>query len=151
MNTMASDKPTILLVDDQHSIRQIVGAGLKAHGFDVVTAASGENALAVCEGFDRRIDLLISDLSLTPQEFRSDTTTDAGGPHGVAVAQRALELRPSLKIILITGHSDQYLTRLGLKTDGFLLLRKPFHLPMLVEMCRQLVQEASQALPSPVL
>jgi DNA-binding response OmpR family regulator len=62
MNTtvMSHFKPTILLVDDQHSIRHILSAGLKANGFEVLTAASGEKALAFCEGFEGPIDLLLS-------------------------------------------------------------------------------------------
>jgi DNA-binding NtrC family response regulator len=137
---MSNSKPTILLVDDQHSIRHILSAGLAAHGFEVLTAASAEKALAFCEGFEGPIDLLLSDISLTPQELWPEKATPDVVPHGVAVAQRALQLRPSLKVVLFTGHSDQHLTRLGLKTDGFLLLRKPCSLPTLVDMCRQLLK-----------
>ena len=60
--------------------------------------------------------------------------------HGVAVAERALRIRPSLTVALFTGHSDQHLARLGLKTDGFLLLRKPCSLTTLVDICRQLLK-----------
>jgi response regulator RpfG family c-di-GMP phosphodiesterase len=66
---MSHSKPMILLVDDQHSIRHILSAGLKANGFEVLTAASREKALAFCEGFERPIDLLLSDISLTSQEL----------------------------------------------------------------------------------
>ena len=111
----------------------------RAIGFEVLTAASAEKALAFCEGFEGRIDLLLSDISLTPQDLWPENTTQDGVPHGVAVAERALQLRPSLKIVLFTGHSDQHLTRLGLKTEGFLLLRKPCSLPTLVDTCRQLL------------
>ena len=112
----------------------------RAIGFEVLTAASAEKALAFCEGFEGRIDLLLSDISLTPQDLWPLNTTQDGVPHGVAVAERALQLRPSLKIVLFTGHSDQHLTRLGLKTEGFLLLRKPCSsLPTLVDTCRQLL------------
>ncbi len=50
-------RPTILLVDDHPSIRLILSAGLKAHGFDVLTAATGEKAMALCEAFDGPIPL----------------------------------------------------------------------------------------------
>ena len=84
--------------------------------------------------------MLLSDISLTPQDLWPENTTQDGVPHGVAVAERALQLRPSMKVILFTGHSDQHLTRLGLKTDGYLLLRKPCRLPTLVDTCRQLLK-----------
>jgi CheY-like chemotaxis protein len=142
MNTATStSKPTILLVDDQHSIRHILSAGLKANGFEVLTAASGEKALAYCEGFEGPIDLLLTDVGLTPQELWSEHAREEGVSHGVAVAERALKIRPSLKVALFTGHSDQHLTRLGLRIDGFLLLRKPCSLPTLIDICRQLLKK----------
>lgn len=137
---MSTFKPTILLVDDQHSIRHILSAGLKANGFEVLTAASGEKALAFCEGFEGPIDLLISDIGLTPQELWPRNPMEECVPHGVAVAEQALKIRPSLKVALFTGHSDQHLARLGLRTDGFLLLRKPCSLSTLVDICRKLLK-----------
>jgi DNA-binding NtrC family response regulator len=141
MNTtvMSHSKPTILLVDDQHSIRHILSAGLKANGFEVLTAASGEKALAFCEGFEGPIDLLLSDISLTPQELWPENGMEEFVSHGVAVVERALKVRPSLKVALFTGHSDQHLMRLGLRTEGFVLLRKPCSLSTLVDVCRQLL------------
>src|SRR5690349_9905739 len=101
MTTMSDDKidvkPTILLVDDQHSIRHILGAGLKAHGFEVLTAASAEKAIAFCEGYEGHIDLLLTDISLTPQNLWPNHPTQDDIPHGVAVAERAIQLRPSMK------------------------------------------------------
>lgn len=96
-------QPTILLVDDQHSIRHMLSAGLKAHGFDVLTAASAEQALALCAGFEGPIDVLLSDISLMPQELWPENAPQDAIPHGVAVAERALQLRPSLKVALLTG------------------------------------------------
>lgn len=140
---MSRSKATILLVDDQHSIRHILSARLKANGFEVLTAASGEKALAFCEGFEGPIDLLLSDISLTPQELWAENGTEESGSHGVAVVERALKIRPSLKVALFTGHSDQHLMRLGLRTEGFVLLRKPCSLSALVDVCRQLLNAPS--------
>ena len=139
MTTMSNDKPTILLVDDQHSVRHILSAGLKAHGFEVLTAASAEKAIAFCEGYEGHLDLLLTDISLTPKNLWPSHPTQDDVPHGVAVAERAIQLRPSIKVALFTGHSDQHLDRLGLRTDGFLLLRKPCNLLTLVDTCRQLL------------
>lgn len=145
---MSTSKPTILLVDDQHSIRHILSAGLKASGFEVLTAGSGEKALAFCEGFEGPIDLLLTDIGLTPQELWPENAMEECVPHGVAVAERALKIRPSLKVALFTGHSDQHLTRLGLRTEGFLLLRKPCSLLALVDICRQLLKRPNAATSS---
>ena len=139
MSAITGSRPTILLVDDQHAIRHVLSAGLKAHGFDVLTAGSAEKAMAFCAGYEGRIDLLLSDISLTPQELWPENPGPDGLPHGVAVVERARQLRPSLKVALFTGHSDQYLMKLGLKTDGFLLIRKPCNLYSLVSSLRQLL------------
>lgn len=132
-------RPTILLVDDHPSIRLILSAGLKAHGFDMLTAATAEKAMALCEAFDGPIDLLLADVGLTPQDLWPGEGTDDSIPHGVALAERAITIRPSLKVVLFTGYSDERLKRLGAATKRFVLLRKPCGLPTLIETFRKLL------------
>jgi DNA-binding NtrC family response regulator len=79
------------------------------------------------------------DISLTPQELWPENGMEESVSHGVAVVERALKVRPSLKVALFTGHSDQHLMRLGLRTEGFVLLRKPCSLSTLVDVCQQLL------------
>jgi DNA-binding response OmpR family regulator len=136
---VSNARPSLLLVDDQQSIRHMLSAGLKAHGFEVFTAASGEKALALCEAYAGTLDLLLTDIGLTPHELWPDSASQDSLAHGVAVAQRALELRPALKVVLFTGHSDDHLKRLGLGLDGFVLLRKPCPLNTLVATLRKLL------------
>ncbi|WP_447985853.1 hypothetical protein [Nitrospira sp. Nam74] len=62
--------------------------------------------------------MLISDISLTPQELWPENATQDGVPLGVVVAQRALQLLPSLKLVLFTGHRPASKS-LGLE-DGWL-------------------------------
>lgn len=137
--TVDERRPTILLVDDHPSIRLILTAGLKAHGFDVLTAATAEKAMALCEAFDGPIDLLLADVGLTPQDLWPAEGSDDSIPHGVALAERALTIRPSLKVVLFTGYSDERLKRLGSATERFLLLRKPCGLPTLIKTFRELL------------
>ena len=133
-------RPTILLVDDHPSIRLILSAGLKAHGFDMLIAATAEKAIAWCEAFDGPIDLLLADVGLTPQDLWPGDGTDDSIPHGVALAERALTIRPSLKVVLFTGYSDERLKRLGAATGRFVLLRKPCGLTTLINTFRELLQ-----------
>ena len=56
---VSNARPTLLLVDDQQSIRYMLSAGFKAHGLGVFTAASGEKALAFCEAHAGPLDLLL--------------------------------------------------------------------------------------------
>jgi CheY-like chemotaxis protein len=141
-------RPTILLVDDHPSIRLILSAGLKAHGFDMLTAATAEKAMALCEAFDGPIDLLLADVGLTPQDLWPGEGTDDSIPHGVALAERALTIRPSLKVVLFTGYSDERLKRLGASMERFVLLRKPCGLPALIDTFRRLLHNEAKVDPA---
>ena len=133
-------RPTVLLVDDHPSIRLILSAGLKAHGFDVLTAGTAEKAMALCEAFGGPIDILLSDVGLSPQELWPVPGADDSIPHGVALAERGVRLRPAIKVVLFTGYSDERLKRLGADINRFFLLRKPCGLQTLVTTFRQLLQ-----------
>ena len=137
-------RPTILLVDDHPSIRLILSSGLQAHGFDVLTAAAGEKAMALCEAFDGPIDLLLADVGLTPQELWPAEGSDDSIPHGAALAERAIHVRPKMKVVLFTGYSDERLERLGAATGGFMLLRKPCGLPTLINTFRRMLEKKSK-------
>ena len=63
---------TVLLVDDHPSIRLIISAGLKANGFSVLAASTGEQALEICRNHPGDIDVLLSDLGLTPNELKPE-------------------------------------------------------------------------------
>ncbi len=137
-------RATVLLVDDHPSIRLILSAGLKAHGFDVLTAGTAEKAMALCEAFDGPIDILLADVGLTPHELWPVAGSDDSISHGVALADQAVRLRPGIKVVLFTGYSDERLKLLGADIKRFFLLHKPCGLPTLVSTFRQLLQSSSK-------
>ena len=126
-------RATVLLVDDHPSIRLILSAGLKAHGFDVLSAGTAEIAMA-----------LLADVGLTPHELWPVAGSDDSISHGVALADQAVHLRPGIKVVLFTGYSDERLKLLGADIKRFFLLRKPCGLPTLVSTFRQLLQSSSK-------
>ena len=81
----------ILVVDDEAVIRTAMAASLQRLGYDVVTAASGEDALALIH--ERPFDLLLLDLKMP-------------GVSGLDVAKRARERQPDSAIIILTGHGS---------------------------------------------
>lgn len=83
---------TILIVEDEFLVSAMVSIELEDVGYDVLTADNGDAALAYLAG-DWPIDLLFTDIKL------------AGGMDGWAVAQKARELRPDLKVIYATGYT----------------------------------------------
>jgi two-component system, cell cycle sensor histidine kinase and response regulator CckA len=134
-------QPTILLVDDHPSIRLMISAGLKANGFMVLAASSGEEALDICRAHTGAIDVLLSDLGLTPNELKRDDEHSADEPitNGLTLVKRAMGLRPSLKVVLFSAHSDQNLEALGVFEQPWKILRKPVDLHLLIHTLQESV------------
>jgi CheY-like chemotaxis protein len=118
--------PTVLLVDDEALVRDVLGEQLAEAGFGVVTAATGAEALCRLEGAPA-VACLITDLSMP-------------GIDGLTLIQEARARRPDLPAILLTGYAEDRLAAValpGLET-GFLLLYKPIREAELVAGIRRL-------------
>lgn len=87
---LPSATSTILIVDDERMIRELAAATLESHGFTVLEATGGREALSILET-RRDIDLMIVDFEMP-------------GMNGVAVSDMARRLRPGLPVIFLTGH-----------------------------------------------
>jgi CheY-like chemotaxis protein len=125
---MATERAqTILVVDDEETIRRLSARRLGEEGYRVVTAEDGDAAL-VLERSLERVDLLIADL-VTP------------GRSGFEVAEILRARRPLLPVIYVTGYAASAAAqeRLGPKTA---LLLKPFSLDDLVAQVRELLGAA---------
>lgn len=108
----ASRRLSILLVDDERSVREAVERLVVALGHEVRVASNGEQALALCLEDPGRFDVLLSDLVMP-------------GMSGLEVAQRARGLAPDLPIIIMSGHVEP--DKLDpLRASGYGMLRKPF-------------------------
>jgi two-component system cell cycle response regulator CpdR len=103
---------TILLAEDEDSVRNLVALILERAGFQVILCADGEQALAVLRDPAQTIDLLVTDV-LMP------------GVNGLHVARQAACLRPGLKVLLVSGcaHLDLLEMEPGPLPD---YLAKPF-------------------------
>jgi DNA-binding response OmpR family regulator len=87
---MEHRSPRILVVDDEDAIRLTLDLLLRKHGYAVVTAASGEAAVAAIE--QQPFDLLLLDLMMS-------------GLSGIDVARRARTLQPAAAVLILTGSS----------------------------------------------
>lgn len=106
-------KEGILVVEDDISILQQLTKQLEGLGYNVITASEGEPALALLrERSD--IDLLLSDIVLP------------GGMNGRQIAQAAQAIRPSIKILHISGYSREAVVHQGRIDPGVELLSKPY-------------------------
>ncbi len=109
---------TVLLVDDELSVRTLVNEVLEEFGYTVLEAETGASGLKILES-GCRVDLLITDVGLP------------GGMNGRQLADAALMTRPDLKILFITGYAENAVMREGSLKPGMHILTKPFSLETL--------------------
>ncbi|MFL5489699.1 MAG: response regulator [Gemmatimonadaceae bacterium] len=104
-------KKTILLVDDEHSVRAIVLKILRRAHYNVLEAESGEAALRIAAEYAGQIDLVVTDMFMP-------------GLRGPEVVQQLAPLRPGLRALFMSGYADQD-ARTGVPA-GANFLNKPF-------------------------
>jgi PAS domain S-box-containing protein len=104
---------TILLAEDEQEVRDLVGELLSGLGYRVLTAANGAEAVAVCQRHPGRIDLMLSDVIMP-------------GMSGPDAAARLRTLRPEMKVLYVSGYTDNAIARHGRFEPGVSLLLKPF-------------------------
>jgi CheY-like chemotaxis protein len=104
---------TILIVEDDDNLRNILHRALEGNGFSVFPAAESAEALRLCQEQNRTIDLVISDIVLP-------------GLNGIDLAERIRAARPKMKFLFITGFGDQFPGLGELIKSGANILEKPF-------------------------
>jgi PAS domain S-box-containing protein len=116
---------TILLAEDQPAIRTVLREFLEAHGYKVLEAQDGNEAVEIAKNYVGRIDVLVADVIM---------------PHvrGTELAKFLTELRSEMCMVLISGYSEEALLENRLLADGsIILLQKPFEPEDLVQKLRE--------------
>jgi two-component system, cell cycle sensor histidine kinase and response regulator CckA len=128
--TMLSNVPkgteTVLLVEDQDGIRDLVGQFLRRNGYTVLHAVDGDEALRIAAGHGEMIDLLLTDV-LMP---------NIGGRE---LAERLIQVRPQMRVLFMSGYPEH--TSLGGETMGqpAAVLQKPFSMDNLARKIRNVL------------
>jgi two-component system cell cycle sensor histidine kinase/response regulator CckA len=104
---------TLLLVEDEDQVRQIVKAILEQQGYDVFAAANGEEALKLAELHGPRLDLLVTDLVMPQMSGRE-------------LAEQLSLTLPDLKVLYMSGYTDDAIVRHGLLDASLSFIQKPF-------------------------
>jgi PAS domain S-box-containing protein len=118
---------TVLVVDDEATVRMLVAEVLTEQFYNVLEAGDGPSALKILES-DARIDLMITDVGLP------------GGMNGRQVADAARTLRKGLKVLFITGYAENAAVGNGHLEPGMEILTKPFAMTTLGNKVREMIE-----------
>jgi PAS domain S-box-containing protein len=122
----AIDGETVLVVDDEPTVRMLVVEVLEELGYAAIEAADGAAGLKLLQS-DVRIDLLVTDVGLP------------GGMNGRQMADAARVSRPELKILFITGYAENAVLGNGLLDAGMHVMTKPFAMEALAGRIKELI------------
>ncbi len=104
---------TVMVVEDQKMLRELIGETLEAYGYRTLLADSGEAALALLDDTQQQVDLLLTDIVMP-------------GMNGVELGGRATILRPALRVLYMSGYAPQPKHRELFSTERAAFLQKPF-------------------------
>jgi CheY-like chemotaxis protein len=116
---------TVLLVEDDDQVRSIAAMALEMSGYDVLTAANGEEALLLSERFNSRIDLLLTDMVMPRMG-------------GQELSHRLLKLRPGTRVLYMSGYSENAISQRGV-IEGTVFIEKPFSPEALTRRIREVL------------
>jgi CheY-like chemotaxis protein len=124
---------TILLVEDEAALRRLARILLQRHGYRVLEAGSGVEALSVWDEPGTKIDLLLTDMIMP------------GGLSGRELAEKLRERKNNLKIIYTSGYSPDVVNQNLSPKDEQYFLAKPYHPDKLIQTVRQCLDESTPA------
>lgn len=122
------EKETVLVVEDHQDVRELVGQILKKDGYKVLEAKNGPEALSLAHKFKEKIHLLLTDVVMPEMS-------------GVELARALLALHPEMKLLYMSGYSENEIVHHGLLLPGVELIQKPFSITALSKRVRELLNK----------
>jgi PAS domain S-box-containing protein len=119
-------KETILLVEDEANLRYLARQYLEKQGYRVIEAADGAVAMQIVVAHEGMIHLLLTDVIMP-------------GMNGRELAQRVSEIRPNVKVLYMSGYTENVIGHNGTLDAGVRLLQKPFNLRDLKDKVREVL------------
>jgi two-component system cell cycle sensor histidine kinase/response regulator CckA len=119
---------TVLVVEDEEVVRKLIDQALRKYGYEVLEAASGAEALQVCEAHRTRIPLMITDVVMPQMSGRE-------------LAARLRDRHPETRVLYMSGYTDDAVVRHGLLDASMSFLQKPFTPGVLVRKVREALDQ----------
>lgn len=124
-------RETVLLTEDEEPVRRLTRTILEMNGYQVLEAASGDEALLIYKQHGGRIDLIITDVVMPKMGGRE-------------LAQSLVALSPGVKVLYLSGYTDDAIVRHGLLDQKMAFLQKPFTPDSLLRKMREVLDANSE-------
>jgi CheY-like chemotaxis protein len=118
---------TILIVEDQEEVRSLIVKSLSGQGYQVLETSSGDEALAYAAKHSGPIHMLLTDVVMP-------------GMNGKVLAERMLELRPGIRVLYMSGYTENVVAHKGILDSGIDYLQKPFSPALLAIRVREVLE-----------
>jgi PAS domain S-box-containing protein len=122
---------TVLLVEDEEMVRNLSQEILEDSGYRVVVATNGKEGLRVCQEFSEHIDLIITDVVMPEMNGRE-------------LAEQAALLRPTTKVLFMSGYTDDAIVRHGILAENMSYMQKPFLADALALKAREVLDQPAR-------
>jgi PAS domain S-box-containing protein len=132
-----SGNETILLVEDEDSLRELARHSLQTLGYQVLSAGNAAAALRISDSYEGSIDLLLTDVVMP-------------GLNGRLLADRLCERRPSLSVLFMSGYTGQTIGAHGVLAEGSFFIAKPFMKDALAKKVREALRATKTSQSQPV-
>jgi two-component system cell cycle sensor histidine kinase/response regulator CckA len=117
---------TILVVEDEPSVRALAVRILQSHGYEALAAADGPEALRISQKHHRPIDLLLTDVVMPEM-------------NGKELAEQLRREQPDMRVVFMSGYGEDVIAHHGVLNEGTTLLPKPFNLDTLTQKVRAIL------------
>jgi CheY-like chemotaxis protein len=129
MDELLRGQETILLVEDQDEVRDMARDILEMSGYSVLEARNGAEAVRLCEQHAGPIEVLVTDVVMPQMSGRQ-------------LADRLVSGRPDLKVLYMSGYTDEAIAPHGILDPGVAFLPKPFSPDALSQKVREVLEQA---------
>lgn len=121
-------RETVLVVEDEQQVRELVSRALRGQGYTVLAAAAPETSLALAAVHAGPIHLLLTDIIMP-------------GMNGLALAEEMKLLRPQIKVLYMSGYTDNAISHYGPLQPGMAFIQKPFTLVDIASKVREVLDK----------